>query len=463
MPEPLVPGGTTPPAPTPVTTVSFPPIARRTLPNGLEVVVVEQRSLPWTVVVASVAIGDRDDPAGKEGLASLAARLLREGTTLRRGHEIALQVDVAGGSLEAAAHMDRTSVSFDALSSHNDLALDIVADVLSRPVFPEEEVAQAKGRMQDELVAMRGSPDVLAEELSARVTYGGHPYGRYAPSPESLARLGRRDLVGFHNAAYVPGAVKLIVAGDVDTETIVRDAARRFDTWETGSGPRATLRRPPPAQRGIHLLDRPGSVQAHLRIALPAVNRSHRDFIALEVCNRILGAGTTSRLFQNLRQRHGYTYSVHSTIEQRQLASQIAIEASVRTEVAAAALAEIDRELANLDGGITKKELAAILEEMIGQFPLSLESPHALASRAVSLEHFSLPDDYWARYRDALARVSLSDLRRVARRYALSAHRTTVVVGDAAALGTQLEKLGPVTPYAAGSMSMVSPHLGQSQ
>lgn len=440
-----------PPPPGPATDVRFPPCLRMTLPNGLKVRAVEHRALPRASLLCSIAVGDRDDPPGAEGTATLMARLLKEGTANRRAAEIALSIESVGGTLDAGADMDRSMVAASVLTAHLPLALDLVAEALQYPVFSPAELDLARGRLEQEIRALRSDPEFLAEELCARACYGDHPYGRLAPTPATLGRITRGGLLRFHLERCTPEAVTILAVGDFRARDLAAKVAERFRDFRGGRVAPAPRR--PLARRNarVHLLDRPDSVQSVLRLAAPFPDRTHADFVALEVTNQLLGGAASSRLFQNLRQLHGYSYAPKADIVQRPLASQLVLTASVRTDVTAAALREMERELLRLAReDVPEEELSAVKQEMIGQFPLSLESQRAIAARLLTIEILGLKADYWTTYRQRLHAVRAADVRRVARRYLAPDRFKIAMVGRARAVARALEPFGRVEVHSRG-------------
>ena len=435
-----------PPTPGPVRDVAFPPVVRRRLANGLSLVAVEHRTLPRATFVASMGLGDRDDPDGRTGLATLTTRLLKEGTVHRTAVEIADAIESVGGSIGVSVDMDHSRLSVQVLTAHMPLALDLLADLIQFPTFHPEELSIVRGRMEQELAATRSDPEFLAEELAARVMYGSHPYGTVAPTMATLAAITRRDVQRLHVETTVPDQATVVAVGDFIAGHILDQLERHLGGWEAGVSSRATLPAPRRQRAArVHVLDRPEAVQSVIHVVAPAVNRASPDFIPLEVMNRILGGGTSSRLFQNLRQQHGYTYGASSQLSQMQLASELVAGASVRTDVTELALEEIERELTRLSREpLPAGELEQVKQEMIGHFPLALESQRAIAGRLLSIEMFRLADDYWDHYRSSIAAVSEDDVRRVARAYAHPSRFKVIVVGQAKRIARPLADFGQV-------------------
>ncbi len=222
------------PAPLPPRPISIPTPRETTLPNGLSLVVVEDSRLPLVSYRLAFPVGGAFDPPGLPGLTDLLAGLLPEGTQSRTSKEIADEVARMGASLSAGATSDYTIVGASALAQFNDQILDLMAEVILEPSFPENEVELAKQNTKESLRQQRAQPSFLASEMVSRVMFGDHPYSIVAPTPESIDRCTRDDFVEFHRSKLVPNNAFFIVVGDVRYEDIVNRLESLFSTWERG-------------------------------------------------------------------------------------------------------------------------------------------------------------------------------------------------------------------------------------
>src|SRR5215212_1431582 len=223
-----------PPAPLAPHQIFIPAAHETVLPNGLTVVVIEDRRLPLISYRLAFRVGSAFDPPGLPGLTDLLAGLLPEGTESRTSRELAEEVARMGASLSAGANSDYTIVAASALSQFNDQILNLMADVVLQPSFPENEVQLAKQNTKESLRQQRAQPSFLASEMVSRVIFGEHPYSIVAPTPESIDRCSRDDFVNFHRSKLVPNSAVFIVVGDVRYEDIVRRLESLFSTWEKG-------------------------------------------------------------------------------------------------------------------------------------------------------------------------------------------------------------------------------------
>src|SRR5688572_24133932 len=211
------------------------PAARETvLSNGLTIVVVEDGRLPLISYRLAFRVGGAFDPPGLPGLIDLLAGLLPEGTESRTSREIAEEVARMGASLSAGATSDYTIVAASALSQFNDQILNLMAEVVLQPSFPENEVALAKQNTKESLRQQRAQPSFLASEMVSRVMFGDHPYSVVAPTPESIDHFSRDEFVRFHRAKLVPNSAVFIVVGDVRHDEILNRVESLFSAWQRG-------------------------------------------------------------------------------------------------------------------------------------------------------------------------------------------------------------------------------------
>ena len=245
----------------------LPPAAHRTLGNGLRVYIMEYHELPLVEFEVIVGAGAAADPEGKEGIASLAAGLLRKGAGSRSASEIADAVDFVGGSLSGAADQDATRLGAEFLAKDMDLGLDLLADMLMRPVFAQQEVDRLKSETLSDLQAAKENPSLLAGRRFVELLYKGHPYGHATPGWEdSVASLTREDVRRFYAAHYAPSESIVIAVGDFKADEMLQRIEQRFSPWRAASAARgasagAAARKPLPAasqptRRAIYLVDK---------------------------------------------------------------------------------------------------------------------------------------------------------------------------------------------------------------
>jgi zinc protease len=433
------------PPPLPAHPITIPTPRELVLPNGLTVVVVEDNRLPIVSYRLAFRVGGAFDPPGLPGLTDLLAGLLPEGTQSKTSREIADEVARIGASLSAGANSDYTIVAASALAQFNEKILDLMADVVLNPSFPENEVELAKQNTKESLRQQRAQPSFLASEMVSRVIFGDHPYSVVAPTPESIDRSSRDEFVRFHQTKFVPNSAVFIVVGDVRHDDVVRQLEALFSTWQRGEDLVTDFPAPPVrTRRTAYLIDRRGSAQSNIIIANSGITRTNPDYFPLLLMHTVLGANASSRLFMNLREEKGYTYGAYTNLDARRTAGTFRATAEVRTPVTGDSLKEFFYELNRIrNDRVSEKEIADAKSYLTGVFPIRLETQEGLTDQLVQIKMLRLPDDYLRLYRERVQAVTLDEIQQVAQKYVKPDEAAVIVVGDGAAV---LDQMRPYCP-----------------
>src|SRR6266545_3724642 len=432
-----------PPPPLPSRPIKLPAAHETILPNGLVVVVVEDSRLPLVSYRLALRTGDAHDPSELPGLMDMLTGLLTEGTESRTSREIADEVARLGATLHAGANSDYTTVAASSLATFSDDILELIADVALRPVFPSNEVELAKQNTKESLKQQRAQPSFLASEMAARVMFGQHPYHITAPTPGSIDATTRERLVEFHRATFVANNAVLIVAGDVQQDSILEKVQSLFANWQPGDVPGDDFPAPPQrTSRSAYIVDRPGSAQANIVIANDGITRTSPDYFPMLVMHTVLGANASSRLFMNLREEKGYTYGAYSSLDARRTAGTFRATAEVRTPVTGDSLKEFFYELNRIRSEpVSEKEIADAKSYLTGVFPIRLETQEGLIDQLVQIKMFDLPEDYLEIYRSQIQAVTITEVQEVATKYVRPDEAAIFIVGDGA------QVLDQVRPY----------------
>jgi predicted Zn-dependent peptidase len=441
---------TAPPTLGPPPAVTLPPTTERTLPNGLRLLVVEQHELPLADVVLVVGTGGEADPPNRSGVATLTADLLTEGTATRSSLQIADQTSFLGVQLDASAAWDLSTVTLHAPTAQLDSALALFADVVTRPSFPQREFDRVKRERLTDLLQLRDEPTAIADRAFGQTLFGAaHAYGRPLGGSEATTRATTRaDVERFWRAYYRPNNATLIVVGDVTPDDAARRVERALGAWPRADVPGPIAPTPPPARAtSVVLVDKPGAPQTSVRIGLVGVPRTTADYFPLLVMNTVLGGSFTSRLNQNLRETHGYTYGASSGFGMRRGAGPFQARAEVTGAKTDSALAEFMKELRAIADTVPNAELAKAKRYLQLQLPGEFETTGDIAARLVPLVVYGLPLDYYGSYVQRVEAVSQGDVQRVARRYLDASHLLVIVVGDRKSIepGVRALDLGPLT------------------
>jgi predicted Zn-dependent peptidase len=431
--------------------VTLPKAEEATLPNGLRVVLLNANKVPTVTMQMVFLSGGLADPADYHGLANFVAALLREGTTTRSSKEIAEQSDALGTTLTSTSGLSSltSTVTASALVENIDQTLDIFADVVRNPTFPQAEVDKYKTRTLAQLQFQRSIPQFLAQEQFQKAIYGTHPGALVVPPAESLKKLSSKDLSEFHSTYYRPNNAFLAVVGDVTMKELMPKLQKVFGDWQKADVPAMNIP-PAPAQSAstIALIDRPGSVQTVLTLGTLGIERISSDYFPVLLADRILGGGPSGRLFMNLREDKGYTYGAYSGFGGSKYRGTWVSSSEVRTEVTEGAMKEFKYELSRLrTDKVPAEELENAKRAIIGSFALSLEQPQALLQNIITQKIYNLPADYWDTYPQKVSAITADDIQRVAQKYIDMDHLQVVAVGDASKTRDVLAKYGTVRVF----------------
>ena len=439
------------PTPGPTRAYRFPPFERRTMANGLRLLVAPVHKLPLVTTLLVTDAGAACDPIGREGIAQLTAHALLEGTTKSDGAAFVDRCERLGASIEAHADWDAAVAMMTVLAPQLPDAMLLFAETVLTPAFPEREVERLKAERLADLLQTRAEPRGLADQMFDRFTYADDSRYRL-PDGGDEASVGAitRDAVGaFYADRYRPGGMTLIFAGDVTIEQ-AEDLAHRSFGALTGGTPAAaiTLDRPARTSRAAQLVAKADAPQSELRIGHVGAPRNTPDFHALVVMNAVLGGLFSSRINLNLREVHGYTYGASSSFEWRRFAGPFVVSSAVRSDATADATAEVLREIDRIrQEPIRPEELSLATSYLDGIFPIRYETTAAIAGALANLVIHALPDDYFDTYRGSIRAVTEADVLRVAQAYLHPDALQVVVVGDAGTVRAPLERLpiGPLT------------------
>jgi zinc protease len=422
-------------SPGPLDPVPFniPHAFRTTLPNGLRVVIFDDERLPLVSYRLAFLSGDANDPAEHVGLTSAMTSMLTEGTENYSSRELAEKIERLGAGLHANSSEDFTIVSASALTIYAPEMLQLLAEVVFAPTFPESELSLYKRNALENLKFNRSQPNFLANEQMGKLVYGKHPYGVISPKPEDIEKLTRSQLEHARKLAFLPNNAVFIAVGDVRKDELLMEIEEHFGDWDAGDRHLHDMPAIPECnERTLTIVDRPGSAQSNIVLANPAIRRDHPDYFPLIVMNQILGAGASSRVFMNLREEKGYTYGAYTRLDTKRLAGDFEATAEVRTAVTGDSIKEFFYELDRIRNEVVLDgELDDAKNFLTGVFPIRAETQEGLTNLIVNQELYGLPHDYLQTYRDHVSAVSAADVQRVANEYIHPEKMAMVVVGDA--------------------------------
>ena len=433
-----------PPRPLPARSVKFPPYEVRTLANGMQVVTVLHHEQPAVSVRLLVRAGAAQDPKAKGGVATLTAALLDQGTSTKTAFQIADAIDSIGGAMGTGAGSDLSFVNVVVMKDSFGVAMDLLADVVRNPAFAEEEIDRQRQQAVSGLQVSQNDPDYLASVVFDRLVYGFHPYGLpNSGTAESLKTVTRQDLQEFHSRYFVPNNMILAIVGDVTGEEAFGAAERVFGKWPRAEVPAQKLTDPPPPTRRVVIIDKPDAVQTEIRVGHLGIPRKHADYMAVDLAFKILGGEGANRLHRVLRSERGLTYGASADIQTLKQTGDFVAETDTRTDTTGEALRLIFEEYSRLRRDrVHERELADAQAYLAGNFPLTIETPDAIATQVLNAVFYELPLEEIPTYRERVQAVSPDDVQRVARTYVHPDRLAVVLVGNASGFLPQLKGLG---------------------
>lgn len=433
-----------PPRPLAAREVKFPPYEVRTLANGMQVVAVLHHEQPAASIRLLVRAGGVYNPAGKNGMAALAASLLDQGTTTRTAEQIADTIDYIGGHLSTGSGSDLTYVTSVVMKDSFVQAMDLIADITRNPAFATEEIERQRQQALSGLRVSRTDPEYVANTLFDRLVYGFHPYGLpNNGTPESLVTITRDDLQAYHKRYFVPNNMILGIVGDVTSQEAFAAAERAFGKWPRAELALPRITEPPAPTRRVVVVDMPDAVQTEVRVGHLGIARKHKDYLPLNLAFRILGGEGANRLHRVLRSERGLTYGASADIAALKQTGDFQAETDTRTESTAEVLKLVIGEYATLlRERVGERELADAQAYLAGAFPLTIETPDAIATQVLNNVFYELPPDEIGTFAQRVQSVTPEDVQRVAREYVSPDRLAIVLVGNAAAFVPQLKKAG---------------------
>jgi zinc protease len=407
-------------------------IAHWVAPSGARVFFVETHILPILDVQIDFAAGSALDPPGKTGLAAMTLGLIDHGVDGMDETAIAGRLTDLGALLSGGIDMDRASIALRTLSEESKRipALEIMKAVVNAPLFPEEVLTREKARAILLLKEGLTRPPVVASRTFQSAIYPLHPYGRHT-TPESLDALQRPDLLAFYNDFYSASRASVTIVGDL-TRPQAEALAQRLTAHLPKGRVSERIDRPELPQGGEQRIAHPAT-QAHIFIGLPAIERGDPDFFPLIVGNHTLGGGGfVSRLMREVREKRGFAYNVYSALSPMAQLGPFQIGLQTKKQQVDEALKLTREVLARfLAEGPDKAELETAKQNLVGSFPLHLDSNRKILENVAVIGFFAYPLDYLDRYAENVEKVTAAEVRDAfARRVKLDSLVTVVVAGD---------------------------------
>lgn len=408
------------------------------LANGLKVFVVENHKTPTVSFSLNLNIHPGLEKEFK-GTAEAVGQLITSGTKSRSKDQLDNEIDFIGATLSASAQ----GLYASALKKQQEKLLELMSDVLLNSNFTNEELEKIKRQTLSGLATQKDDPDAISRNVMAVLNYGkNHPYGEIA-TEQTVEKITLEKCNAYFNTYFRPNIAYMAVVGDITVDEAKKVIEKYFSSWQKNIVPETQFDMPqPPENTQVAIVNKPGAVQSVINVTYPVdLKPGSDDVIKSRVMNTILGAGFSSRLFMNLREKHSYTYGSYSSLENDELVGEFSAYAKVRNAVTDSAVQEILFELNRIrTEKVTQEELDGIKNYLTGNFAIALEDPQTVAKFAINIEKYNLPKDYYQTYLKKIAAVTIDDVFEMAQKYILPENATILVVGDKEQISKNLER-----------------------
>ena len=428
--------------------LKLPKLQRATLSNGLKVILAERHEVPLANFTLAADAGFASDASATPGTANLAMQVLTDGTRTRNALQISDELETLGATLRGSSNLDLSFVSLSALTSKLDPSLDLFADVVLHPSYPETEVKREQKLVLAGIDREQNTPATLALRVLPALLYGsGHPYGNPltgSGTKESVTKLTREDLVKFHDTWLRPNNSTLIVVGDTTLKEVTPKLEKLFAGWKSGSVPAKNVKTVPVATKStVYLIDKPGALQSVIIAGVVAPPRGNPQEIAIEAMNNSLGGMFGARLNMNLREDKHWSYGARTVLRDARSQRPFYAVAPVQTDKTKEALVEMNKEFRGIVGDhpVSADELAKIQANETLKLPGSRETLDALGQSIVDLVQFGLPDDYYDTYAGKVRALKTNDVNQAAKEVVRPDNLTWIVVGDRAKIESGVREL----------------------
>jgi len=427
----------------------FPELKRAQLKNGLKIILAERPTIPVVSFNLVVDAGYASDQFAVPGTAKLAMNMLDEGTKKRNALEISAQLQMLGANLGSGSDLDTSTVSLSALKANLDSSLDLYADVVLNPSFPEQELARLKKLQIDSIQREKVQPVQMALRVFPQLLYGaGHAYANPftgSGTEQSVKALTREDMEKFYKTWFKADNATIIVVGDTTMDEIKPKLEKAFADWAPGKVPTKNIAKVEQESKNvIYLLDRPGSIQSIIFAGNLTLPFDNPEEIAIESLDNILGGQFTSRLNMNLREDKHWAYGAHTLVFGARGQRPFLAYAPVQTDKTKESMVEVAKELGAIlkDKPPTEEELAKVKKQQVLELAGSWETMGAVGGSIHEIVKYGLPDDYFETYSSRVKSLNLDQVRKAANDVVHLDRLIWVVVGDLSKIEPGIRQLG---------------------
>ncbi len=428
----------------------FPVVERATLKNGMKVILTRRTESPTLVASMMFDAGYCSDKfGGKLGLASISMNMLDEGSKTRNSLQISEELQLLGASINTSSDLDYSYVTLNTLKQSLDPSLDLMADIVLNPAFPEADFKRLQDQQLSGIKNEKKQPQSMVMRVAPKLMYGeNHPYAMPmsgSGEEDIVQSLTTSDVRSFYDKWIHPNNATIVVTGDITMKEVVEKLEKRFATWKKGDAPKKVIPEVKTANNGkIFLIDRPESQQSMIMSGYLAQKYGELDETAIEQMNNVLGGDFTSRINLNIREDKHWSYGAGSFIQNTKGQRPFMIFAPVQTDKTKESIQEIIKEVNTFvaDKEMTQAEFDKTKQNTVMGMSGMWETNAAVNGSARSLVRYNLNDDYWVTYSKRVNALTLKDTREVAKKVIKPANLGWFMAGDSQKVMPGLKELG---------------------
>lgn len=428
--------------------LKLPKLQRATLTNGLKLVVAERHEVPLVNFWMTSDAGYAADQFAAPGTASMTTGMLDDGTKTRNALQISDQLDALGAELGAGSNLDQSFVTLSALKAKLDDSLEIYADVILHPSFPQDDFAKEQKQRIAGIQREQNTPTSMALRVMPALLYGeGHAYGNSLTGTgtvSSVSKMTREDLVKFHDVWFRPNNTTLIIVGDTTIAEVKPKLEKLFANWKSGKIPEKNIKTVTLApQATVYIMDKPGAQQSVIVVGSVAPPESNPQEIAIESLVTGLGGSFSSRINLNLREDKHWSYGVRTQITGARGQRPFLTIAPVQTDKTKESLVELNKEFRGIAGDkpMSEEELSRVKANETLKLPGSRETIGEVGASISNIVHYGLPDDYYETYSRKVEALKTTDIANATKTLVHPDHLTWVIVGDRAKIEAGVKEL----------------------
>ncbi|NWG28194.1 MAG: insulinase family protein [Ignavibacteriaceae bacterium] len=421
---------------------TIPSIHSFTLSNGLKIFFSEKNELPIVRVIFFVNSGSRFDPDNMKGLCNLLTMCIDEGAGNYNALQLADEFEMLGAQFSVSCDPDVSLISLQVLTENFIPALSLISDVITRPHFNDEDFRREKNKALVRLNQVKAEPDYVADVSFEYFLFGKNcPYAfPVLGTEQTIQNIQTGSVKNLYKTKFAPSNSAMIVVGSINQDSLLQQLELVFRNWNLKSPSDQTTLNVGTSSRKVFIINKPDSLQTEIRVGHLSSKRNEKDFFHKQIINLVLGGQFSSRLNLNLREKHGYTYGVHSRFHYFREAGSFEVSTSVDVENTSNALREIHSEIIKFKDGISKVELDFAKSSLTKNYPSNFETYRQIAANIFTRVLHNLPDNYFETYIEKIQSVDLEDINKITNEIFYPDELTTVLVGDGKKIFNQLNK-----------------------